>query len=283
MSSKALNWAFSQDISPAGKKLVLIAMADGADEYGVFWSGYGTLAGKTSLDRATVIRNVNSLVETGYIEKVNRYKNNGEKRSNLYKLALGVDFAEDHPLVAPCDHPPSGTVRPRSGIVPRPEPSLEPINKKTALTRQEFIREIDQERLSGRFVAYTDSQDIIAAEAGNVWDYWEAYPEKKPTGCLTAGFIGWLKKSRAIRAVEKLADKTAPKPEPALNGFTLAAWRTVVQGYVRYSTPGRPVPSHVWNADRLGPAPDQPDTKVPPEIINEFFPDGRIPGENTYA
>lgn len=189
-------------------KLVLVAMADGADDYGVYWSGYTTLAKKTSADRSTVIRHVDSLVREGYIRKVNRFKDNGENRSNLYRLNLGEVVAEDHPLVADCNHPPSGKLQPPSGNLQRPEPSLETINKKTALSREEFLREIDGQRTAGRFNAYTADESIIAIEAGNVWDYWAAYPDRKPTGDLVAGFIGWLRQSRAVKAAEKLAAKS---------------------------------------------------------------------------
>lgn len=208
MSSKALNWAFAQNLSPAALKLVLVAMADGADEYGVYWSGYTTLAKKTSLDRSTVIRHVDGLIKGGYIRKTRRFKYNGEDRSNLYCLNLGEVVAEDHPLVADCDSPPSSKLPPPSGKLQRPEPPLETINKKTALTREEFLREIDGQRIAGRFNAYTADESIIAIEAGNVWDYWAAYPDRKPTGDLVAGFIGWLRQSRAVKAAEKLAAKS---------------------------------------------------------------------------
>lgn len=213
MSSKALNWAFAQNITPAAMKLVLIAMADGADEYGVYWSGYTTLSKKASLDRSTIIRHVKALADAGLIRKVRRWKNNGEDRSNLYHLNIGEGVADDHPLVADCHYPPSGRLPPPGGKLPRPEPSLETKTKKTALSRPDFLREIDQERLNGRFTAYTSDESLISIEAGNAWDYWAAYPDKAPTGDQVAAFVGWLRQSRAVKALAKQAERSSARQE----------------------------------------------------------------------
>lgn len=200
MSVEALSWAFQQDIKPAAKKLVLLALANRADEDGFCFPGYKRLAEQCSLSRRAVIDHISSLIEDGVIEKDARTRENGSDTSNLYKLAYGVGCKSRTP---PGANPAPPECKPCT-------PIYEHINNKqknSALTREEFLREIDRQRIEGRFNAYTDSEVIIGTEAGNCWDHWEAYPEKKPSGNLTAGFIGWLRRSHAIRQIQRLAER----------------------------------------------------------------------------
>lgn len=201
MSVEALSWAFQQEVTPAAKKLVLIALANRADEEGYCYPGYKRLAVQCSMARSTVIQHVKALEREGLISISSQQRENGSDTSNLYKLALNGVGSEIRT-------PPGMKSGPRGSEVRTPIYEHNIQNKKTALTREEFLREIDGQRVAGRFNAYTADESIIAIEAGNVWDYWAAYPDRKPTGDLVAGFIGWLRQSRAVKAAEKLAAKS---------------------------------------------------------------------------
>lgn len=206
MSVEALSWAFQQEVTPAAKKLVLIALANRADEEGYCYPGYRRLAAQCSISRQSVITHVKALEDEGFIVICPQTRENGSDTSNLYRICLeGVGSK----VLTP----------PGQKFVPPGSKSQTPIyehniqNKKTALTRSDFLREIDQARIDGRFTAQTDNESLIAIEAGSAWDYWEAYPEKKPSGDLVAGFIGWLRQSRAVKAAEKLASKSIARQE----------------------------------------------------------------------
>lgn len=67
MSIDALSWAFKQDVRPATRKFVLVALCDYAGEE---WSAFPSikkLCEKTCLDRKTVVQALSKLVETGYL------------------------------------------------------------------------------------------------------------------------------------------------------------------------------------------------------------------------
>ena len=73
MSVEAMTWVFRQDMSPA-PKMVLIAMADNADDLGGnCWPSQKLIARKASVDVRTVRRHVKWLEEHGLIERKKRY------------------------------------------------------------------------------------------------------------------------------------------------------------------------------------------------------------------
>ena len=88
MSVAALNWAFwdvgQMSMAP---KLVLIALADYADDRHQCWPAYDTLASKTSMGRTSVYSAIKKLAEMGAIKVTNRYEE-GKQASNLYTLNL---------------------------------------------------------------------------------------------------------------------------------------------------------------------------------------------------
>lgn len=67
MSVEALTWAFSQELKPAVRKLVLIALADYANYELCAYPSIKALTIKTSLNRKTVCSALSQLVQMGYL------------------------------------------------------------------------------------------------------------------------------------------------------------------------------------------------------------------------
>lgn len=234
MSVEALSWAFQQDVQPAAKKLVLLALANRADEDGCCYPGYNRLASQCSLDRRTVIRQIDALIEDGLILKKDRVRENGSTTSNMYQIMLKGGCQ---------DATPPGVRMPPPGCQDA-TPIYEHLynkQKNSPLSREEFLREIDRERIAGRFENFNAPESVINIEAGNCFDYWAAYPEKKPTGDMVAGFIGWLRQSKAIATVQKLAEQTkraaegvkAAEPSNPLQDWHKAIAQRVPEGIFR--------------------------------------------------
>ena len=85
MSVKALTWAFEQPIS-ATEKVVLLALADHANEHGLCWPSVSTLMKRANVGERTVQRAIQSLEEGGFITRERRSRENGSDTSNLYRL-----------------------------------------------------------------------------------------------------------------------------------------------------------------------------------------------------
>lgn len=92
MSSRAMAWAWSQEIK-SGPKFVLIALADRADESGICWPGLNWIHAKTGMSVGAVSDNINRLKKIKLLKVVNRKRNDGSKTSNLYSLCIPNTFA----------------------------------------------------------------------------------------------------------------------------------------------------------------------------------------------
>ncbi|MCF6777308.1 helix-turn-helix domain-containing protein [Thiotrichales bacterium 19X7-9] len=91
MSVEALNWAFSQTIKKSSTKLVLLALADFANDDFVAYPSYSTLEKKCSCSRSTVYKALLELQELKLIDSVEQQShipsvsNNGQ---NCYCLVI---------------------------------------------------------------------------------------------------------------------------------------------------------------------------------------------------
>jgi hypothetical protein len=87
MSVKLSAWAWSQKIG-VGPKLVLLALADHADDDGVCWPGIRFVAMKCNITHRNVQRHVATLTAANLIEAIPRYREDGTQTTNAYRLLI---------------------------------------------------------------------------------------------------------------------------------------------------------------------------------------------------
>ena len=105
MSTAALFKAIKADVGNQGQKLVLIVLADVANEKGECWPSHKYIAKKAECSVRTVIRALNELESKGFVYITKRSKK-GFKTSNLYRIC---DMTDCHNDVSDC-HNSSDTV-----------------------------------------------------------------------------------------------------------------------------------------------------------------------------
>ena len=88
MSVQALAWALDQPIDSHGAKLLLITLANYADERGHAWPGQSTLASHVRADRKSIIRWLQALERDGYLSVERRGGEGAGRKPNRYRLAL---------------------------------------------------------------------------------------------------------------------------------------------------------------------------------------------------
>ena len=125
MSIRALNWAFDQRGIHATSKLVLIAIANHADDNGYAWPGIDGIAERWGMSPRTVSRHVHLLSMDEYVAVAPRYRSNGSQTSNAYQLNM-TPLTDCHPPHDNAVIPPMTTVSP-------PEPTIEPTLDTTPL------------------------------------------------------------------------------------------------------------------------------------------------------
>lgn len=82
-----MNWVWGQRLTPA-VKMVLLALADAADDEGVCWPSVPTLAGKCCISTRTVRCILQELVANGLLQAEARFRVDGSATSNRYKLPI---------------------------------------------------------------------------------------------------------------------------------------------------------------------------------------------------
>ncbi len=209
MSNRAQEWAKAQNVGNSGAKFVLWVLADYAGpDGGSCFPTIKSLCDDTEMGERTISRHLDYLEEKDLIARYRLRRPDGTLGRYNYRLNMAINLLNAEPEQPPAklasgqiDQWPKTTEPPANLAAQKPSLNLQTKTKK-ALSRPDFLREIDQERLNGRFNAYTADVSVIAIEAGNAWDYWAAYPEKAPTGDQVAAFVGWLRQSRAVKALQ---------------------------------------------------------------------------------
>ena len=113
-----MNWAWQQALKPV-PKLVLMALADAADDQGICWPSVATLASKVGVSTRTVRRVMHELISGELLSTEQRYRSDGSCSSNRYRLQLaGGDKLSPAPDVS--DTTPGHTCQgvPDTGVIP---------------------------------------------------------------------------------------------------------------------------------------------------------------------
>lgn len=103
MSNDASTWAWSRVVGSPSGKLVLVVLADFANARGECFPSIPLLAKRTEQSVDTVRRRLGELEAEGLIERVEQFKPNGTRTSNLFRLLM------DGPAGALADSERSGT------------------------------------------------------------------------------------------------------------------------------------------------------------------------------
>jgi hypothetical protein len=109
MSLKVMHWAWSLSLSPA-PKIVLLALADEANDDGFCFPSVPYLANKCSLDQRTVQRVLRKLAHAQYMSIEHRFRRDRARTSNGYRLAVSSPPANCHRLPGACETGPVTTV-----------------------------------------------------------------------------------------------------------------------------------------------------------------------------
>ena len=84
MSVRVSTWVWHETTAKGSDLLVLLALADSANDDGECWPGVDTIGSKTRMSRATVFRRLDALEEGGLIERLRR----GKRQTNVYRVCV---------------------------------------------------------------------------------------------------------------------------------------------------------------------------------------------------
>lgn len=94
MSIQAMSWVFTLSKLDPYKKIVLMSLADNANDEGYCWPSMDTIAYKSSMSKTTVRRHIKSLEELNLLTKHQRTRSNGSTGTNYFHLHVGATVKE---------------------------------------------------------------------------------------------------------------------------------------------------------------------------------------------
>jgi hypothetical protein len=162
MSWQAIAWSIRQATGSARRKLLLLALANYADENGVCWPSQETLGRDTEQSLDTVQRQLAALEKLKLLTRERMPKRRGQWQGHRYKLALqaGDPRQARSPNLRSGQAAASASTRPLSlRLKPSIEPSYEPSRAKMAndaVARQQAFQrkqegaEVVQNRIARR-------------------------------------------------------------------------------------------------------------------------------------
>lgn len=196
MSIELMTKVWKTDVGPATRRLVLLALADSANDDGVCWPSVETLARKAGCGVSSARRACQELEADGFLVREERDAN-GRQRSNLYRLSLSaIEGAqiERAPKL-------SGTGRPdRAGggaQIERQNPNRE---TKEGTPTTETSPPADGGLFPAPLEPAAPKPEELLAEEFEAW--WKAYPRKVGKGAAQKAY----KSARKDACPEELAN-----------------------------------------------------------------------------
>lgn len=121
MSAKWTFRTFACRVGNPIRKLILLRLADQANDDGECWPSYGTLSQAVECSRRSVINHIKDLEKMGFIEIKSRNREDGSSTSNVYKLSYdenGMSEVQDFHQGSANDAPsPSANATPQESII----------------------------------------------------------------------------------------------------------------------------------------------------------------------
>jgi len=207
MSVHVSSWAWSQTISDPTTKLVLLKLADQANDEWECWPSRRTIATDCGIASSSVSRHTAALTSLGLLTIVERQRDNNSQTSNLYRLTPTHERVP--PLLAGENPPFSPVTSPEPSSEPSSEPLLAPTSvdavwdalidifgpppHKNARGKRNAAVKLIKEALNGDFVG----DDARAAEIAKRAAMWiQVFPDAAFTDTGFANQWGALQPSR---------------------------------------------------------------------------------------
>lgn len=212
MSTQAIAWAMQQRTGSSTGKVLLMCLANYADENGSCWPSQSTLAKEAELSERAIRKWLKQLEASGFIERRHRHRPDGSRTSDLIRLRIENQQPDDgKSQVAPSaarlslaesGAEPTGISRQNDrhempGNEPIIEPPIEPTKRAGAREGSWLFSEFwnswpsgsrpaNLKYVKGLFLSLSPVEQLLAVKNAS------AYRARKAVGCTTALMVPYL-------------------------------------------------------------------------------------------
>jgi DNA-binding MarR family transcriptional regulator len=223
MTIRAMNWAWEVKLPPA-LKLVLLKLADRANDDGECWPGQASVADACGIGERTLVRHIATLEEMGLLRKERRYGDSGKRATNMYILdldgSLSANLAHGLSAKSCTNHVPTvaltykeePTIEPTDATTKVAAPALEPEPIAPEPVRFDGVRWVVDDAVYDQWIAaYTsgrtasDTEDWIEQELAKAGVWLQSNPRKRKKNYLRF-LTGWL-----TRASDSMRSRAYPQ------------------------------------------------------------------------
>lgn len=214
MSMTLMAKAMSIKVGNPLRKLVLIKLADNANDKGECWPSYQHIADHCECSKSAVRSHIDALIEMGFLIKENRLGvNNGKgNTSNIYYLDLSCPVPPES--IAPML---SKSIAMPKGGSPMPSKSTPPMPSESTRTSHSFepVKEpVNESTIGASADASAPARSARQEYSPEFEQAWQEYPKRAGGNSKSAAFKAW--KARIREGI---------KPETMLDGVKrYAAW-----------------------------------------------------------
>jgi hypothetical protein len=211
MSVRVMSHVWEHSDARLGARLVLLAIADFANDSGMAWPSVETLAAKSRLSSRQVQRILRQLVNDG---DLTLHENAGPHGCHLYQIALAGDKSSGRQIVRGDKSSVKGVTNrtggvtnptknvskmsPEPSIEPSLEPSGEPLDRRKRSTPRRGTQVPDTFPIDERWVQWADdngfSVDQLRAQVPQFLDFYRAKGETRKD--WDASFRTWMRNAR---------------------------------------------------------------------------------------
>jgi hypothetical protein len=133
-----MSWALRQTTGAPATKVVLLVLANVADEHGVSWHSQRSLSLKSEVPVRSLRRHLETLEERGFLRRTGRMREDGGKASDYYQLMLDPPATLAGPPGQALAGPPPATLAGTSGqaLAGEEKQSVEPIREEPSVEEQ---------------------------------------------------------------------------------------------------------------------------------------------------
>lgn len=179
MSIRIMTAVWDDKTTKGSERLVLLALADSANDEGFCWPSLETIAKKCNINRRFVIRLIEQLEEKGLIERERRTKD-GLYTSNMYRVIVHKVVNISTPPAGNNRTPPSEP--PFTGVV-NPESLKPPVNPNRTIKNQQ-----EEERRAQLATVSKAYEKEIGGLTSMITDTLTAALEDYPVDWIVAAF-----------------------------------------------------------------------------------------------
>lgn len=168
MSISAMAWALKQNVGSPTRKLVLLAIANYADENGKCWPSQERLCQDTELGERTIRDALKGLEADGYITRTSRHVNGNKRQTDILQLVDG--HRQELPVAPPANGSKSHRqMAPKPPAAPAGKPSIEPSEEEPSAFSAGAPK--------AKVIPFPNSESQSKAKGARIAADWKATPE----------------------------------------------------------------------------------------------------------